>query len=349
METASGLATGTGAGTGPSGGGTPAVAGRRPGSVGWSGSDQGAGLARALGVFSVGLGTAQLVAPGALARIVGLRPTTRTKTVIRLAGLREIGHGAGILANPRPKEWVGTRIGGDLLDLGLLGVALAASERKDRTLLAAAGVLGVAALDVLAFETLSESRKAPDPETHAGTGNLVRSSIAIGRPVDEVYGFWRDFENLPRFMKHLESVRDLGDGRSRWRATGPGGMRAEWEAELVEERAPELLEWESLPDSDVYNAGIVRFRAGRTPDETIVTVELRYAPPGGTIGKALLRLLRREPGQQLRDDLRRLKQVLETGSVVLSDATAVPGPRPAQPPARGERPAVTAGTMGGER
>jgi uncharacterized membrane protein len=341
--------TRTKGGTGRNASPTPAVAGRRPGAVGWAGSDRGVELARGLGWFSVGLGAAQLLAPGALARVAGLRPTTRTKTVLRLAGLRELGHGAGILANPRPKEWVGTRIGGDLLDLGLLALALAVAERRDRTLLAAGGVLGVTALDVLAFETLSESRKVPEPRTDDGRGSLVRSSIAIGRPVGEVYAFWRDFENLPRFMKHLASVRDLGGGRTRWRVEGPGGMQAEWEAELVQERAAELLAWKSVPGSDVDNAGTVRFRAGRTPDETIVTVELRYAPPAGTLGKALLRLLRREPGQQLRDDLRRLKQVLETGSVVLSDASAVPGPRPARPPEAHARPLLNAGAPGGGR
>jgi uncharacterized membrane protein len=346
MDNAPGTQTrGTSADTSP----TPAVAGRRPGAVGWAGSDRGVALARGLGWFSVGLGAAQLLAPGAVARVAGLRTTARTKTIIRLAGLRELGHGAGILGNPRPKEWVGTRIGGDLLDLGLLGLAFAVAARRDRTLLAAGGVLGVAALDVLAFETLSESRKVPEPGAHAGPGNLVRSSIAIGRPVDEVYAYWRDFENLPRFMKHLESVRVVGDGRTRWCVEGAGGMRVAWEAELVQERAPELLAWESLPGSDVYNAGTVRFRAGRTADETVVTVELRYAPPGGTIGKALLRLLRQEPGQQLRDDLRRLKQVLETGSVVLSDASAVPGPRPARPPEAHARPPLDAGAAGGGR
>ena len=309
---------------------TPAVRGLQPGHVGWSGADEGKGLARFLGWFSVGLGVAQVLAPSSVARLVGLRPTRGSSAVLRLAGLREIAHGAGILSNPRPKEWVGTRIGGDALDLALLGVALVTAEHRERALLATVALVGVTALDVLAFQELSESRALPGPDVQSGSRSHLRRSITIGAPPEQVYGFWRTLENLPRFMKHLESVTNLGGGRSTWTARGPGGATASWEAQIVEDRPNERIAWRSLEASDLYNEGSVDFLRG--PDSgTVVRVEMRYAPPGGRIGAAMLRLLHREPGQQIAEDLRRLKQIIETGEVVESDATLAPDPHPAQP------------------
>jgi hypothetical protein len=216
---------------------SPAVRGRAPGSVAWTGSEEGKGLATFLGWFSVGLGTAQLLAPRALARLVGARGSGTSSAIMRAAGLRELGTGLGILANPTSKEWVGTRVAGDMLDLALLGATLATARRKDRTLLATAAVLGVTALDVMATEALAESRKAPSPEVGSEPGTHVHRSVTVEAPLEEVYRFWRDFANLPRFMPHLESVRDLGGGRARWTARGPGGSPVEWAAELTGARA----------------------------------------------------------------------------------------------------------------
>lgn len=314
--------------------GTPAVRGAGRGDVAWSGGGRGESLASALGWFSIGLGAAQVIAPHAIARLIGLEPTDRNARVLRVAGLREIGHGAGILSAPSPKEWVGTRVGGDVIDLGLLGAALLGADRRDRALLATAAVLGVAALDVLTFQTLSDSRRVKAPEDLEGHGLPVRRSITVERPIAEVYGFWRDIENLPRFMEHLESVEDLGDGWSRWTAEAPGGMPVSWEAQTIEDRENELIAWRASERAMVYNEGVVRFRPAPADRGTIVTVEMRWAPPGGRIAAAILTLMQREPGQQLADDLRRFKQVLETGDVVVSDATAVRGIHAGQPPRR---------------
>jgi uncharacterized membrane protein len=317
---------------------TPAVRGRATGSVAWTGADDGDALASFLGWFSVGLGAAQVIAPRAVARLIGVEPGRGTTTVMRIAGLREIAHGAGILANPRPKEWIGTRIGGDVLDLALLGAAFFKANQRNRTLLATGAVLGVTALDILAFQELSESRKAPSPGAARRPGTRASRSITVGVSPEEVYRFWRDFENLPRFMKQIESVRDLGDGRWLWRARGPRGARGEWETELVEDRPGELITWESVGTAEFFNAGTVHFQRAPRDRGTIVTLEMQYAPLGGSIGAAMLRLFRMEPGQQAGDDLRRLKQLLELGEVVLSDATAVPRLHPAQPPQRADRP-----------
>jgi uncharacterized membrane protein len=130
----------------------------------------------------------------------------------------------------------------------------------------------------------------------------------------------------------------LGDGRSRWRATGPSGTRAEWTSEIVEDRANEALAWQTVDHSDLYHTGKVTFRPAPRSEGTIVTVEMQYAPPGGQVGAALLKLFRKEPGQQVIDDLRRFKQVMEIGEVVQSDASIAPGLAAAQPREQREEP-----------
>ena len=315
---------------------TPAVRGRRVGHEGWTGSARGEGLATFLGWFSLGLGALELLAPGQVGRMIGLEPGSKGRRVIQAMGVREIGAGLGILANPRSKEWTGSRIGGDLVDLALLGAALSRAERPQRTLLAAAAVVGVAALDVIGTEELARSRKLPTAALEAENGAYLRRSVTIGRPRAEVYAFWRELTNLPRFMEHLESVEPLGEGRSRWRAHGPPGRSVEWEARTVDDVENERIAWRSEEASDLYNAGLVRFEEAPAGRGTVVTVEMWYAPPGGALATGILKLFRREPRQQIADDLRRLKQVLETGEVVLSDATAVPGLHPGRPRERQE-------------
>jgi uncharacterized membrane protein len=147
-----------------------------------------------------------------------------------------------------------------------------------------------------------------------------------------VYALWRNFASFPQFMEGIESVEPLGNGRSRWRARGPAGTSAEWESEIVADERDRMIEWRSVGASAIYHSGNVRFTDGPRGAGTVVTVEMRYAPPGGQIAAALLKIFRKEPGQQIGDDLRRLKQVLETGEVLLSDASSGKTPRHAQPP-----------------
>jgi uncharacterized membrane protein len=317
---------------------TPAIPGRRPGREAWTGARDPDAYSKFLGWFSIGLGALELIAPSAVARAIGLEPTPMWNGLLRLFGVREIATGAGILANPTSKEWVGLRIGGDVVDLATLGVALTRSERPSRTLAATAFVLGAAVLDLVGTERLAERRKAPTREYARAAEPVVLRSITVGRPVNEVYEFWKDFTNFPRFMRHVESIEALGDGRSRWRVTGPAGTRAEWTSEIVEDRANEALAWQTVDDSDLYHTGKVTFRAGPRGEGTIVTVEMQYAPPGGQVGAALLKLFRKEPGQQVIDDLRRFKQVMEIGEVVWSDASIAPGVAAAHPRGQREQP-----------
>jgi len=162
-------------------------------------------------------------------------------------------------------------------------------------------------------------------------------SVTINRPRDNVYQFWRDFENLPTFMQHLVSVKATSDGRSHWVAKAPAGT-VEWTAEIIEDRAGSLISWRSLAGSDVSNEGSVRFVDAPADRGTEVRVELSYDAPGGSAGALVAKIFGEEPNQQLRDDLRRFKQVMETGEVVKSDGSlegagqGVFKQRPAQAP-----------------
>ena len=302
--------------------------------------DRGTGgesLADFLGIFSLGLGLAQVTMPGVMSRVVGIDHEDDSNiTVMRLMGMREISHGVAILSNQQPAKSMWSRVAGDALDLALLGKALSnPNNARGRTLFATANVLAVAALDYMAAKQLSKQ-----PKTIANEGadkGIIRTkrSITIGKPVEEIYAFWRDFQNLPQFMRHLESVTVTGDKRSHWVAKAPAGKRVEWDAETVEDRENELISWRSLPGSDVYNAGTVRFQPAPGGRGTEVRVELEYDPPFGKLGSKVAMLWREEPGQQIQDDLRHLKQVLETGEIVVSDATKQRGMHPAAPDGKG--------------
>jgi uncharacterized membrane protein len=315
-----------------------ALPGRRDGREGWSGAVDADSYSKFLGWFSVGVGALGLLAPRVVAHAIGVQPTPMWNGVLRFFGARELANGAGILANPRSKEWVGMRVGGDALDLATLGVALTQTKRPSRTLAATAFVLGAAVLDLVGTERLAERRKAPTREYARYAEPVVLRSITVGRPINEVYAYWKDFTNFPRFMRHIESIESLGEGRSRWRATGPAGTRAEWTSEIVDDRENELIAWQTTGDSELYHSGKVTFRVGPRGEGTVVSVEMQYAPPGGQIGSALLKLFRKEPGQQVIDDLRRFKQVMEIGEVVQSDASIEPGIAAARPHERGDEP-----------
>jgi uncharacterized membrane protein len=146
-------------------------------------------------------------------------------------------------------------------------------------------------------------------------GIHVRDAVRLERPIAEVFSFWHRLDNLPRFMSHLEAVHDYGNGKSHWVARGPGGVKVAWEAETINEVEDTLIAWRSLPGSDIVTAGSVQFDRVRGGRSTQVTVRLQYEPPTGRAGDLVARLFGRSASQMIRDDLRRLKQVLEAGSV----------------------------------
>jgi uncharacterized membrane protein len=142
-------------------------------------------------------------------------------------------------------------------------------------------------------------------------GVHVYESIVINRPPAELFQFWRDFSNLPRFMEHLQDVKVLSPTRSVWTAKAPAGMRVKWEAEVINEIEGELIGWQSTENADVATAGSVRFVPAADGTEII----LQYEPPAGTLGSLVASVFGEEPSQQIRADLRRLKEILETGEV----------------------------------
>jgi uncharacterized membrane protein len=156
---------------------------------------------------------------------------------------------------------------------------------------------------------------SPVASVAGGEGIKVERSIVIDRSAQELYAFWRDFENLPRFMEHLESVTVLTPQRSRWTARAPAGGHVSWEAEIHNEIPNQLIAWRSLPNSDVPNAGSVHFTPLFGASSTEVRVVLSYEPPAGRLGAAVARLFGEEPHQQVEEDLRRFKQVMESGEV----------------------------------
>jgi len=149
----------------------------------------------------------------------------------------------------------------------------------------------------------------------------VTKSVTIHRTPEAVYRFWRDFSNLPQFMLHVRSIVTSGDRRSHWVVAAPAGQTVEWDAEIVEDRPAQQIAWRSLEGSDIQHDGVVRFEKAPADRGTEVHVEFRYDAPAGRAGAAIATLFGEEPTQQVRDDLRRLKQVMETGEVVRSDGS----------------------------
>jgi uncharacterized membrane protein len=146
-------------------------------------------------------------------------------------------------------------------------------------------------------------------------GVRVDKAITIERPTPEVYSFWRQFENLPRFMRHLESVTVQDDLHSHWAVKTIGGKVVEWDAEIIEQRPNEMISWRSIPGADVDNAGSVWFTPVPGGQGTVVRIELRYIPPAGKTGALVAKLFRRDADSEIGADLNHLKTFLETGQL----------------------------------
>ena len=205
------------------------------------------------------------------------------------------------------------------------GVALAAYGLTRRSLaglaLAAGGGVLVwrgatghcPAYQALGISTAEEPRLHDDNvSVPYGKGVRVEKSVVVNATPERLYAFWRNFENLPRFMAHLQSVEVIDSKRSHWRTQGPAGMRAEWDAEIINEIPNELIGWRSVDGSTVNNAGSVHFNP--TPRGTEVKVVLRYDPPAGLIGAAFARVFGEDPAEQVEEDLYLFKQLVETGA-----------------------------------
>jgi len=186
------------------------------------------------------------------------------------------------------------------------------SRRVERTLGrlglgVAVAVVGVMILDLMADMRVRRSAKG----AVSGRGIRVRNAITVARSPEEAYSFWRNFENLPRFMTHLESVQAMDHRRSYWKAKAPFGATVEWAAEITEDLPNRLIAWRSLEGADVPNSGQVRFIPVPGGEGVEVRIDLTYDPPGGLVGATIARWFGEEPSRQVDEDLRRFKLVLE--------------------------------------
>jgi uncharacterized membrane protein len=282
-------------------------------------------LGRALGWFSVALGSAELIAPATMARLIGVPYDPKTASLMRAMGAREVGHGIAILTRPGTAGPVWSRVAGDAADLAFLGSAFGnAGADRNRLITATAAVAGVTVLDVVCAQRLTSRTSS-----HPTAPDRVVEAITINRPIEQVFSFWQRLENLPRFMRYLESVERLPDGKSRWRARGPGGVTVEWLAETVSEHENALIEWRSVAGASVENRGTVRFNPAPGARGTEVHVDMHFRAPAGKVGRTIAWLTGRAPSSQLHQDLQRFKQLLETGEIAVSEGIGLR--RPGQP------------------
>jgi uncharacterized membrane protein len=170
-------------------------------------------------------------------------------------------------------------------------------------------------------------KAAPADENGPFTG----TSVTITRPRRQLYDEWREFTRFPRFMENVEAVEKLDAKRSRWTIKAPAGTTVTLVTEMIDERPGEAIAWKSTPQSDVATTGEVLFRDAPPGRGTIVSLVLSYDPPGGAIGKLAAKLFQREPAIQARRDLRRFKQLMETGEVTTN---ASPSARSSENPAQ---------------
>lgn len=149
---------------------------------------------------------------------------------------------------------------------------------------------------------------------------VVGRTVTINAPRDTLYQFWRDFQNLPRFMENVERVDVPDSHRSHWVISAPAGRTVEWDSVITEDVAGEVIAWESVEGADIRNTGRIEFRDGPPGRGTEVTATIVYDPPGGDLGKLIAKLFQKEPKIQARRELRRFKQLMETGEISTSEA-----------------------------
>ena len=206
------------------------------------------------------------------------------------------------------------RIGSIAAGAALIGLALWRRRGGSLLLIGGAALLhrGITG-HCQVYEKLRINSRQLNTETGVpgNKGIKVNEEVIIARPAAEIYRFWRQLENLPQFMPHVKSVEELDEHRSRWIVRGPAGSEVEWTAQVLTDHPGELISWESLPGAQVQNAGSVRFEP-MDNETTNVKVTLQYQPPAGALGAAVAKLFGEAPDQQLREDLQRLKQLLET-------------------------------------
>ena len=270
------------------------------------------------GMVILGLGIAQLLAPRQVARSTGIHAHPG---LVRTSGALSIASAASILGRGKPASLGFTRLASVALDLMLLGRSATHAVKRgrgSRLALASAGVAAAAMLDMRS--TIQQGARQTMGERATESGAMaVEKCITINKSPDECYRFWRNFDRFPEFMQHLETVEKITDTRSHWKAKAPIGPSVEWDAEITTDQPGVLLAWHSVEGADVDNGGTVRFESAPGGRGTIVRVDMQYKPPGGKAGALVAKLFGENPSQQMDGDLRRFKQLIETGEITTTE------------------------------
>ena len=276
---------------------------------------RGVRLAQGLGWYSLGIGLGELLVPGLVGRVAGLRGGGGG--LMQLMGLREIATGLGLLGGRNTTRALDARIVGDVADLIALGVAFANPDNGRKRLLAATVTkLGVTALDLIARNNLAGHE---DRQERVAMVTPVGKAITIDATAEALYAYWRDLQKMPEIMSHLRSVERIDAVRSKWTAVGPVGIAMSWESEIIEDRPGELISWTTVK-GPLESAGVVRFRPAPGGRGTEVSVDMRYHVFGRGLGQAAATLFGLEPGIEVERGLRTLKQIFELGEPMLARA-----------------------------
>ena len=242
------------------------------------------------------------------------------------------GNPAADTTNVNQVERVASAIGGGLLAVygarqkGVTGALLALAggalvKRGVTGHCEVYGALGMSTAEGDAGGGVLEKKHGRAAVLDASKAIKVERAVTVNVPAPELYRFWRNFENLPRIMNHLESVTVLDDRRSHWKAKAPAGQTVEWDAEVIHEEPDHLISWRSVHEATVPNAGSVHFDDAGGGGGTVVRVVLEYQPPAGRVGQLVAKLFGEEPEQQVREDLRRFKAMMESGEIPNSRST----------------------------
>ncbi len=266
-------------------------------------------LTRFLGWFSLGLGAAELLMPRTIAKIAGTR---KHNGLVRFYGMRELAAGVGIFTQSNPAPWLWARVAGDVVDLAsLVGGAKKGSRLASVGSIAA--VAGVTALDVLCAQKYSARAAEDEATAHA------EASVLIAKSAEECYRFWRNLENLSRFIEPLRSVRALGGNSAHFVAQIPGmNTPLEWDGEITEDVPNQRISWRGSPMRGLTVIGSVMFEPAPGNRGTFVRAQMDFDHPGTSLLPAL-RLTGKHPEQIMYKSLRRLKQLLEVGEVITTE------------------------------
>lgn len=169
--------------------------------------------------------------------------------------------------------------------------------------------------------TTAKHADATDSLVEGKDDQLAAKTVTINRPRQEIYDFWRDFSNLAQVLDNVVSIEKLDDRRSHWTVKGPAGQTVEWTSIVTEDEPGSLIAWDSEEGADVPNSGRIEFRDAPGDRGTWVSATILYDPPAGIIGKVIAKMSQREPAIQARRDLRRLKQLMETGEIATAART----------------------------